>query len=468
MLSDALRPAVAAGVLVTDDDVYAFRHALIREAVQDALLPGERSRRHAQLAQALEADPALAPDGRAAPEIAHHWHAAGDAARALPAAWRAAADAAAVLAYAEQLSMLDRVLGLWHAVPDAAALIGVGHLVVLEQAVIAAHLAGEPERGVPLADAALAELGAEADPARAFFVNERRSAMSLQLRRAEVAGLRAAADKVADDDPARPRVLAALAEQLIDAQQPDEARERGEQALAAARRRRDLVVEAGALATVAALAARRGELAAPLAGLAEARAIAEQGDGAATAHARPAIGGVGAGGLRPARAVGVGRPPRPRRGCRRRAGPDFRRDARRVPGRGAHLARPLGRGHGGHRPRSRPAARGRPTPAVAAPRSARSRSAAAIFGAAAAAFREARDEPQASSGSIATVEALMLTRAGRLAAGRAGRDRRRAGRRRARSGGRAGQHLAPAPLRLAAAVGHGACRQHGPRTRLAQ
>ena len=112
--------------------------------------------------------------------------------------------------------------------------------------------------------------------------------MSLQLGRAEVAGLVAAARKVGDDDPAQPRVLAALAEQLIDAQQPDEARECGEQALAAARRHRDLIAEAGALVTVAALAARRGELAAQLPRLAEAQAIAEQA-GAAAATARPAL-----------------------------------------------------------------------------------------------------------------------------------------------------------------------------------
>ena len=408
VLSDALRPAVAAGVLVTDDDVYAFRHALIREAVQDALLPGERSRRHAQLAQALEADPALAPDGRAAPEIAHHWHAAGDAARALPAAWRAAADAAAVLAYAEQLAMLDRVLELWHAVPDAAALVGVGHLVVLEQAVIAAHLAGEPERGLPLADAALAELGSGADPVRAFYLNERRSAMSLQLRRADVAGLRAVADKVADDDPARPRVLAALAEQLMDAQMTDEARERGEEALAATRRRRNLVVEAGALATVAALAARRGELAAALAGLAEARAIAEQADGelllmrvlqweasvleAYGQHERSAS--AARRGISAAAAAGLARTS----GATHAA---YLAEALTSLGRWDEALEVIEHALG--------------LLPAAAQRLQLLRSLCYIalgrgdFGAAAAALRQAHDEAQASSGSIETVEALMLT-----------------------------------------------------------
>jgi GNAT superfamily N-acetyltransferase len=275
-LSEALRPAVAAGVLVTADEGYRFRHALIREAMQASLLPGERRRWHARLAEALEAGPALAPDGRAAAEVAHHWQAAGQPDRALPAAWRAAAQAAAALAYAEQLVLLDRVLSVWDEVPDAAGLTGASRLAVLERAVTAAHLAGEPERGVMLADAALAEPGARDDPVCAFFLHERRSAMSLQLGHADVTGLAAAAGKVGDDDQARPRVLAALAEQLIDGQQPDEAYECGEQALAAARRHRDLTAEAGALVTVAALAARRGELAAQLPRLAEAEAIAEQ------------------------------------------------------------------------------------------------------------------------------------------------------------------------------------------------
>jgi DNA-binding CsgD family transcriptional regulator len=275
-LSAGLRPAVAAGVLVTGDDGYAFRHALIREAVQAGLLPGERRRWHARLARVLEADPALAPGNRAAAQVAHHWHAAGEPERALPAAWRAAAEAAAALAYAEQLVMLDRVLELWDAVGDAAQSAGASRLEVLEQAVIAAYLAGEPEHGVRLADAALAEAGAQAEPVRAFFIAERRAAMSLQLRRPDLARLRQAADRVGEDDPARPRVLAALAEQLMDAQLPGEAYECGEQALAAARRARDLTTEASALVTVAALAARRGELAAQLPRLAEAQAIAGQ------------------------------------------------------------------------------------------------------------------------------------------------------------------------------------------------
>ncbi len=41
-LRDALREAVAAHVLEASDGTYAFRHALLREVVEDDLLPGER------------------------------------------------------------------------------------------------------------------------------------------------------------------------------------------------------------------------------------------------------------------------------------------------------------------------------------------------------------------------------------------------------------------------------------------
>ena len=148
-LSAALRPAVAAGVLVVDGDGYRFRHALISEAVRDDQLPGERAAAHRRYAQALAADHALAADGSGPAELAFHWHAAGDASRALEAAWQAAGDAGARLAYAERLDMLERVLELWARVPDAARCIGCDRPAVLDAAVAAAADAGEHEPGRP-------------------------------------------------------------------------------------------------------------------------------------------------------------------------------------------------------------------------------------------------------------------------------------------------------------------------------
>ncbi len=49
----AAAEAIAASVLVVDGTAYAFRHALVREAIHDQLLPGERVRFHTRYAQAL-------------------------------------------------------------------------------------------------------------------------------------------------------------------------------------------------------------------------------------------------------------------------------------------------------------------------------------------------------------------------------------------------------------------------------
>ncbi|MCP2340825.1 ATP-binding protein [Actinomadura rupiterrae] len=122
-LDEALRPAVERGLLVVDEDGYAFRHALIREAVHLDLLPGERIRLHRRYAEAIEADPALAEAPTSA--LALHWNACGDHARALEAAWHAADESGHAAAYAECLALLERVLDLWDRVPGPERLVGV-------------------------------------------------------------------------------------------------------------------------------------------------------------------------------------------------------------------------------------------------------------------------------------------------------------------------------------------------------
>jgi DNA-binding CsgD family transcriptional regulator/tetratricopeptide (TPR) repeat protein len=165
-LPRVLRPAVTGNVLVTTSDGYTFRHALIREAVHEDLLPGEHGQVHARFAEAIDADPSLVPDGRADIEKAHHWHAAHDTTWALIAAWQAAAQPSHAVAYAERLMLLSRVLELWNQVPDAAAHIGVDLVRVLEEAVEAAHDAGEDKRGLGFAAAAIAALDEATEPVR--------------------------------------------------------------------------------------------------------------------------------------------------------------------------------------------------------------------------------------------------------------------------------------------------------------
>ena len=75
-LVESLRAAVASQLLITTagGEGYEVRHALLREVVDADLLPGERARLHADLAQALTDRPELA-DGSpavAAAEVAAH------------------------------------------------------------------------------------------------------------------------------------------------------------------------------------------------------------------------------------------------------------------------------------------------------------------------------------------------------------------------------------------------------------
>ena len=64
-LARALRPAVAANVLLADADSYMFRHTLIREAMHDELLPGERGQVHRRFAEVIAAHPELVLPGSA-------------------------------------------------------------------------------------------------------------------------------------------------------------------------------------------------------------------------------------------------------------------------------------------------------------------------------------------------------------------------------------------------------------------
>ena len=182
-LTAALRPAVMANVLLTSADGYSYRHALICEAVNGDLLPGEDERQHARYASAIDANPSLAGPGRATIEAANHWYWARDAARALSGAWRAAAQVTQSVAYAERLVLLGRVLRLWDQVPDAAERTGTDRPGVLEQAMLTAELAGDHQRGLAFADAALAELRPADAPVRVAFMLCKRSMFKEHLGR---------------------------------------------------------------------------------------------------------------------------------------------------------------------------------------------------------------------------------------------------------------------------------------------
>jgi DNA-binding CsgD family transcriptional regulator len=277
-LTRCLRPAVAANVLTTDRESYSFRHALIREAVYDDLLPGERTRLHARFAQVLSSGDGLVAAGRALVEQAHHWYYAHEVTWALISAWQAAAEVGQALAYAEQLTLLARVLELWDRVPDAAERIGAAHLEVLERAATAAIDASENERGLAFASAALKEIDARTEPVRAALLLEVRATLGRHAGEADRrTDLRAALDLVPEgtDDAARSRVLFSIAKHVTDPASP-EARAALDEALALARRAGDTETEVNALCALGTAESRSGRDAAALELLAQARTLAGQ------------------------------------------------------------------------------------------------------------------------------------------------------------------------------------------------
>jgi DNA-binding CsgD family transcriptional regulator/tetratricopeptide (TPR) repeat protein len=277
-LSRALRPAAEANVLTADADGYAFRHGLIQEAIVDDLLPGDHTRLHTRFAEALAADPGLVPPGRAVIEQAHHWYAAHDTVGALVSSWRAAAEAGRALAYAEQLTLLARVLELWDKVPDVEQRIGASHLGVLEHAAAVATTAEEYERGAAFASAALEELDPAAEPVRAAVLLQARAHLRKHSGKGDLrADLQAALDLVPPGvaDAARARVLVSMAKDVPSRHGPQTSAAVDE-ALRLARQAGDGATEAAALLELGVIQGRAGDESTALETLALAREVAER------------------------------------------------------------------------------------------------------------------------------------------------------------------------------------------------
>src|SRR5205807_6252503 len=104
-LDAALAEAVDSQVVVVDESRtgYRFRHALLHEAVDASLLPGERARLHRRLAEAITADTSLvaAGPGHRVAGLAVHWWEAGDWSAAYAASIEAAGVASALWAFPE-------------------------------------------------------------------------------------------------------------------------------------------------------------------------------------------------------------------------------------------------------------------------------------------------------------------------------------------------------------------------------
>jgi DNA-binding CsgD family transcriptional regulator len=176
----ALREAVSDQLLVIDGDSCRFRHALVREALYDDLLPGERERLHVATAQAIEAYDRLDEHVRWA-LLAHHWDAAGMPVRAYGASLQAGREAERVHAFADAAAHYERALRLYDRSPDP----GIERSELLLRAANAVHASSMSPRAATLAEAALRELGEDAPPERRALVHERIGRFNWLLNRSE-------------------------------------------------------------------------------------------------------------------------------------------------------------------------------------------------------------------------------------------------------------------------------------------
>ena len=256
-LLQGLREAVAHQVLVAGSgETYAFRHALVGEAVYGDLLPGERSALHARLAETVDARHELMGDMPAASVagiLACHWNAAHDVPRALGASVAAGLASKRVLAFSEAKRHFERALELWDRVPDAEERAGCDRVDVLRHAALAAAYAGEAARSLALARSAIDAVDAEADPLRAAFLHERLGHYLRWAGETEegFAAYARAMELLPDgESPERARLLEHRARGLMLRGRFEEGAAGGEEALAMAERCGEPTVQVRALNTV--------------------------------------------------------------------------------------------------------------------------------------------------------------------------------------------------------------------------
>jgi predicted ATPase/DNA-binding CsgD family transcriptional regulator len=262
---NALREAVANQLLVPDGDHgYSFRHALLREAVYADLLPGERTRLHARLAELLASDPRLADVPGTAAELAHHYLASHDIPGAFTASVRAGKEAEQLAAPAEAHRHYDQALSLWERVPDPEQLAGIGRGKLSYRSAISAADGGDLARAAGQLRRLLGYIRDRGDQALVSRAYERLAYFLEDLGEEDEA--RRAAQAAVDALPADPprweyaRALATHARALLSLFDSEAARARAEQARSAATAAMAPWVEADALVTLGLISERSGKI----------------------------------------------------------------------------------------------------------------------------------------------------------------------------------------------------------------
>ena len=283
---EALRPAVAAGVLVPDPAGPALRprHALMTEVVEAALLPAERRALHERLAVVLTERPSLAaptPAGATA-ELAHHWLAADRPTEAFRAAVAAAQRAEQVYALGAAVRQYRTAIELEPRVgPDDRAADDLPDTVdLLVRAAIASDDVGEDEQAIDWLHLALGKVDPGAEPERAGLIHSRLgySLWAAERNEEALAEHEEAVRLVPEEPPtaARARVLVGLGGWLMGAGRYGESRDVCEAAAATAMAAGAPAEEGRARSNLGSDLASLGEIAAGIEQLEMARRIGEE------------------------------------------------------------------------------------------------------------------------------------------------------------------------------------------------
>ena len=257
---EAVREAVAHQLLVPDGERgYAFRHALLREAIYADLLPGERTRLHGRLAELLAGVPGTAA------ELAHHSLASHDIPGAFAASVAAGREADRLAAPAEAHRHYNQALALWERVPEPEKLSGMGRGKLAYRAAISAADSGDITRAVQQLRRLIDFLGdGSADPVLFCRASERLAYFleDIEEDEASIAAAESAVAALPEEPPTweRAAALGTYARALLSMKDEGPARFQAERALAAATAAKAPSVEADALVTLGQLSERAGRV----------------------------------------------------------------------------------------------------------------------------------------------------------------------------------------------------------------
>lgn len=219
VLHDALQECFDRQMLVVghNEDVYRFRHALLREAVYRSTVRDTQVDLHIAMAEALAVDPQLGlTEGSATAEQAGHWYQAGSRPQALASAVQAGDIAVRTLAFPSAEVQYARALELWRQVADPEGRAGVSKVRLFAAAAEAARWSGQPDRALTHIRAAITEAeGSGETDDRLGELRERLATYLIEAgKRSESWDAFDQAEKLLQDSPASPvkaRVHAGIA-----------------------------------------------------------------------------------------------------------------------------------------------------------------------------------------------------------------------------------------------------------------